>query len=200
MYRVFHTTDTDPHLLNVTWVRVPSPLDYSAGRYEINTAISKQSVTASITVWKLMLMPDIGSYTVTVCSNCTCNNTTFVLELFQCDPSALPQPVEQYTTTVMENSAPNGALYLYVLFYGSTETFFYATDWTHNGNDLCTEDSSQDPSTFSCNRTLIGNCTFSANLYIYHPSKKDSGNYTVAAIGGGRASRNATVHIGKLWL
>ena len=193
MYRVFHT-DSNPHKVNITWRRQPSSLSSSSGRYRINTTFTKSTARASITVWNLMLRPDIGHYTVTACSNCTCNKTTFVLDIYQCDPSIVPQPMEMYNRTVVRE--PKGSLYLYLLFHGNTNDFFYVTTWSHDGKDVCDEDSAASDK-FSCNRTLYRNCTFAANLYIYHPSHMDSGNYTVQAIGGGLFSRNATIHVGK---
>jgi hypothetical protein len=97
----------------------------------------------------------------------------------------------QYRKTSIADPGPT-VLYIYAVFNGSTSTFFYPTDWTHNGKDICIE-GARPSSKFSCNRTLLGNCTFSANLYIYGYSSRDSGNYTVQAIGSGVASRNATI-------
>jgi hypothetical protein len=190
MYRDF-LTEGDTNGLKISWFREPSSLSSSTGRYRTNNTLSKGGVRASIRLWHLMLFPDVGSYTVTVCSNCTCNKTTFILQLFKCDPSVLPQPLMQYRKTSIADPGPT-VLYIYAVFNGSTSTFFYPTDWTHNGKDICIE-GARPSSKFSCNRTLLGNCTFSANLYIYGYSSRDSGNYTVQAIGSGVASRNATI-------
>ena len=163
----------------------------------IDNVLSSGTVTASLTLWNLTLVPDIGSYTVLVCSNCTCNKTTFVLELYKCDPSDIPEPVEGYSRTVVAESFSSGVLHLYVLFHGSTDLFLYMTHWTHDGKEFCMEDATRDPTKFSCNRTLYGNCVFTASLYMLDPSSKYSGNYTVQAIGGGHAGHNATIHVGK---
>jgi hypothetical protein len=196
MYRVFHTLGNPPRV-NITWVREPSSLSLSNGRYQINNSLSKGTIRASIMVWDLMLFPDVGSYTVTVCSNCTCNKTTFVLQLFKCDPTALPEPVTQYENINITDSFSK-VLYLYSIFNGSTNTFFYNTDWTHDGKDLCFEGATKQSSAlFTCNRTILGDCLFSANLYINGYTIKNSGNYTVQAIGGGSASRNSTIHVGE---
>ena len=195
MYRVFHT-NSNPRELSITWTREPARLSQSSGRYKISTTYSDSSVKASIALWDLMLMPDFGSYTVMACSNCTCNKTIFVLYLFSCDPELTPQPVQLYErTAVTEASLPN-TLLLYVVFKGNSNGFFYTTSWTHNGVEVCIEDADSPP--YSCNRTTYGDCSFTANLYIHHPTHKDSGNYTVQAIGGGSASHNATIHVGKL--
>ena len=195
MFRAFHT-NSNPHKLNITWIREPSSLSQSSGRYKIHSTYSKSSVNASIALWDLKLMPDFGNYTVIACSNCTCNDTTFVLYLFSCDPELVPQPIEQYERTIItETPLPNVVL-LYMVFHGNPMGFFYPTSWTHNGGEVCHED--MDSPSYSCNRTVYSNCSFTANLYIYHPTHKESGNYTVQAIGGGSSSRKATVHIGKL--
>lgn len=197
MYRVFNT-EGNLLQLNFTWVRVPSNLSNSNGRYYINKTLTNSSVIASITLWNLMIDPDVGSYTITACSNCTCNQTTFYLELFHCNPEALPQPVVKYTErTVMAKPSSSGVLYLYALFNGSTNTFLYTSNWVHNGKDLCIGGTDNDATVYSCNRTMLGNCMFTANLYIYGYSSKDSGNYTVQIIGSTSASRNATIHVGK---
>ena len=197
MYRIFHT-EGNASLLNFTWVREPSKLSYSAGRYYINTTLSRDAVAASITLWDLMLEPDTGSYTVTACSNCTCNKTTFYLELFKCDPEKLPEPVVEYTKKIVTAKPElSGVLYLYAFFNGSTNTFLYTTDWVHNGEDICVGGMVDDEANFSCNRTFFGNCMFTANLYIYDYNSSDSGNYTVRVIGGASSSRNATIHVGK---
>ena len=197
MYRVFHT-EGDPPKVNITWLRKPSSLSLSNGRYHINRTLSNGSIRASITVWDLKLFPDVGSYTVTVCSNCTCNTTTFVLQLFKCDPTALPEPVVQYENINITESFSK-VLYLYAVFNGSTNTFFYNTDWTHNGKDLCFEGATnkQGSALFTCNRTILGDCLFSANLFITGYTVKNSGNYIVQAIGGGSSSRNSTIHVGE---
>ena len=195
MYRVFKTVGNPP-LVNITWVREPSNLTLSRGRYFINNTLTNGTVRASITVWHLMLFPDLGSYTVTVCSNCTCNNTKFVLTLFECNPQELPQPVEQYKNMNVPNTHSE-VLYLYAVFNGSTSTFFYPTVWTHKGKELCFEGTNMKSATFYCNRTFLGNCMFSANLFIIGYTFKNSGNYSVQAVGSGASSRNATIHVSK---
>jgi hypothetical protein len=105
----------------------------------------------------------------------------------------VPQPIEQYERTIItETPLPNVVL-LYMVFHGNPTEFFYPTSWTHNGAEVCHED--MDSPSYSCNRTVYSNCAFTANLYIYHPTHKESGNYTVQAIGGGSSSRKATIHI-----
>lgn len=195
MYRVFNAVGNPPKV-DITWVREPSTLSLSNGRYHINKTLSNGTVRAAITVWDLKLFPDVGKYTVTVCSNCTCNTTTFVLQLFKCDPTLLPQPVDQYRSINITESYSK-VLHLYTLFNGSTNTFFYPTDWTHNGKDLCTEGTTEQSAVFTCNRTTLGDCLFSANLYINGYTIKNSGNYTVQAIGSGSASRSSTIHVGE---
>ena len=195
MYRVFLTVGNPP-LVNITWVREPSSLSLSKDRYVINNTLSNGAVRASIKLWDLMLFPDLGSYTVTVCSNCTCNKTTFFLTLFQCDPRTLPQPVEQYLNFNFHVPSSE-VLYIYSVFNGSNSTFFYPTVWTYKDKNLCFEGMEIRSATFSCNRTFLGNCMFSANLYIYGYTLKNSGNYTVQAVGSGSASRNSTVHVSE---
>jgi hypothetical protein len=103
--------------------------------------------------------------------------------------------VEQYENINITDSFST-VLYLYSIFNGSTNTFFYNTDWTHDGKDLCFEGTTKQSSAlFTCNRTILGDCLFSANLYINGYTIKNSGNYTVQAIGGGSASRNSTIHV-----
>ena len=199
MYRVFHT-DGNPSELNITWRRQPASLSSSSGRYRINnTTFSDNTAKSSITVWNLMLRPDIGSYTVTACSNCTCSNTTFVLVLFPCDPDLQPQPVEQYVSTAIAEPSLSGSLPLYLWFCGDMSSFYYPTYWRHGGKDVCSEHREDQDSKFSCNRTSYGNCTFTANLYIAHPSHVDSGNYSVRAVGYNAVSNISTFQIGK-WL
>ena len=194
MYRKFHT-EGDPHELNITWTREPSNLSLSSRRYITKPTYSSGAVKASITLWDLTINPDFGSYTVTACNNCTCNKTVFFLYLFVCDPEVMPQPVEQYERTIIAETSLSNVLHIYIVFEGHPNDFFHSTSWTHNGAEVCHED--MDSSSYSCNRTVFGNCSFTANLYIHHPTHKESGNYTVQAIGGGSSSHKATYQIGE---
>lgn len=198
IYRVF-ITDGNLNGLNITWTRVPSALSYSAGRYKTNTTFTDNRANASIVLWNLMLVPDIGRYTVTACSNCTCNETTFELQIWPCDPDKLPQPLQLYNTLLIAEPSLSGPLPMYVKFHGiSTNSFQFPIDWTYNGKDICYQDSTaHDTANFSCNSTNLGNCTFITNFYIYHPSHANSGNYTVQAIGSGVSSRKAIIYLGK---
>ena len=187
MYRDFHSLHTDPHLLNITWIREPSPLNHAKGCYETNTMFSNNTVIVSITVWNLSFA-DMGSYTVTVCSNCTCQNTTFFLSLFECNPEITPQPLDPYRRHVIAETSLCDVLPIDVVFYGSTNEFFYPVSWTFEGDDI------QCPTLkFNCSRTKYGKCTFTASLIVHNPSYEDKGNYTVEA-----ASHNATFQLGEL--
>ena len=198
MYRVF-ITNGNPHKLNITWSREPANLSYSDGRYRNSTIFTDNSANASITLWNLMSIPDIGKYTITVCSNCTCNQTTFKLTIFPCDPNILPQPIQLYNRTLIAEPSLSGSLELSVPFHGIPPNLYpYPIDWTYGGKDVCIKDSTAgDAASFSCNSTDTGNCTFSANLYIHHPSHANSGNYTIQVIGSGVASQKATIFLGK---
>ena len=194
MYRIFHT-EGNPHELNITWVREPSNLSLSSKRCITKPTYSSGAVKASITLWDLMINPDFGSYTVMACNNCTCNETVFFLYLSICNPESMPQPVEQYERTIIAETSLSNVLHVYMIFEGNPNKFFYPTSWTHNDAEVCHEDKNL-PS-YSCNRTVYGDCAFTANLYIYHPTHKDSGNYTVQAIGNNQSSQNSTYRIGE---
>ena len=180
MFRTF-VTDGNVGLLNVTWTRTPSPLSYSQGRFRTqNKTSGTGQLTASLKVWDLKFYPDLGDYTVSVCNNCTCKNTTFFLRLFDCDPpTAVPQPVKEYQYHVWAESGLPSDLELYVFFNGSTDTFIYSMRWSHKGGDACSIQNN------SCDRTFYESCAFTANLHIPNPSHKSSGLYTVQAIGSG---------------
>jgi hypothetical protein len=197
MYRVFHTKG-DVHELNVTWSRYPSELNDSAGRYNVNISFpSSSSLKASITLVDLKLFPDYGSYTVEACSNCTCENTTFVLYLFECDPEKVPQPVALKQTTVIAETSLPSILTLYMVFMeGDDQTFFYTTSWGLGSWEVCHEPNTTSH-TYRCTRTHIGNCSFTANLFVLNPTHESSGNYTVQAIGSGDSSRIATDELGE---
>ena len=201
MYRVF-ITDGNPHKLNIVWSRVPANLSCSDGRYRNNTIFTDNKVHASITLWNLMLIPDIGKYTVTVCSNCTCANTTFDLKIFLCDPNILPQPIQLYNRTLIAEPSLPGSLQLSFPFHGIPPSKYpYPIDWTYGGKDICIQDSIRtagNAAPFSCNSTDTRNCTFTANLYIFHPSYANSGNYTVQTIGSDVASQKATIELREL--
>ena len=202
MYRVF-ITKGNAHKLNITWSREPANLSYSDGRYRNNTIFTDNTVNASITLWNLMSIPDIGKYTITVCSNCTCNQTTFKLKIFPCDPNILPQPIQLYNRTLIAEPSLSGSLKLSVPFHGIPPSLYpHPIDWTYGGNDVCIKDSTAgDAASFSCNSTDTGNCTFTANLYIHHPSHVNSGNYTVQAISDvaiGNDSKKATIELREL--
>ena len=197
MYRVF-ATRSDLDELEINWSRSPSPLSDSNRRYEINTTFSAGTVNVSITLWDLMTLPDSGHYTVTVCSNCTCANTTFILSLFECDPDSTPQPTERYYTKAIAETSLPAVLMISVVFVGSTDHFLYDLYWYHKDGVICTP--SSDSEHFSCKRPTVGNCTFRAKFYIHEPSYMDSGNYTVQVVGrNGHISNNSTYHVGELY-
>ena len=189
MYRVFDTKG-DTSQLTVEWTRHPSDLDNSTSNFSNHTEVSNGSLNASITVWDLKIT-DFGNYEVVVCSNCTCNSTVFHLYYIECDPQDVPQPYPTFTKKVIAEPALQQIEQLEVTFMGSTSTFDYPTAWDrdHENDDICNESAESDlqSNLFSCNRTenTFGNCSFTANLYIYKPTYTSSGNYTVQAVGGG---------------
>ena len=187
MYRVFHT-ESDVMELNITWTRLPSPLDHSISNFSNHTVFSNSSLNASLTMRDLKVYPDYGNYNVRVCSNCTCANTTFILYLFNCVPENLPQPVQKYQRTVIAETALEATQWLYTAFVGPPGRFYYSTTWSHGSKDVCDEDDPNKSHSFNCTRTAYGNCSFTANLYIRNPTYKDSGNYTVEAVGTGNSS------------
>lgn len=197
MYRLF-ATEGGFEVFNITWTRQPSDLHYSKGRYILqNQTFTNGTLEASITIWGLTFSSDLGYYNVTVCSNCTCNRTTFFLHLFDCNPSeAVPQPVRDYQKHVIAETSLSTSLPLYVFFNGSTDTFFYFMLWSFEGDEVC---GVKPVPSFSCDRTLYGSipCAFTANLHIDNPSSQNSGNYTVKVIGSQTTdSRVATYVLG----
>lgn len=195
MYRHFHT-EGDLHELIINWTRVPASLSLSAGRYKTSTNFSVDDIRVSITLWGLMILPDFGRYTVTVCSNCTCANTTYVLRLSECDPDTTPEPVGAHYTKIIAETALTDPLMVYVIFTGSTDSLLYTLYWSRDNHDVCPTSTNSVLS--RCNRTVFGNCTFTANLYIHQPSYKDSANYTVQAVGYDHSSNKSTYDIGEV--
>ena len=200
MYRVFDTKG-DTSQLTVEWTRHPSDLDNSTSNFTNHTEVTNSSLNASITVWDLKIT-DFGNYEVMVCSNCTCNSTVFHLYYNKCNPQHVPQPAQTFTKKVIAEPALQQIEQLEVTFMGSTSTFDYPTAWDrdHENDDICNESAESDlqSNLFSCNRTenTFGNCSFTANLYIYKPTYKSSGNYTVQAVGGG-SSQIATYELSE---
>lgn len=192
MFRVF-VTAANPHELNITWKRYPSDLSNSTGHYKTNTTFTADSANASITLVNLQPIPDFGHYTVTACSNCTCNETTFMLSLWPCDPDRVPQPIQIYNRSVIAEPSLSDSLHLCVYFHG-TDSIFYSMAWTYNGKNICPKDSSV---TFNCKMEPFGKCLLTANLNIFDPSRDKSGTYTVQAVGNGTFSRNATIELSE---
>ena len=199
MYCEFIVTNESARDLNITWSRIPSSLSYSRGRYTNQTMYSDDNSTAnaSILLWDLKSIPDIGTYTVRACSKCTCNESKFVLGLHQCNPDVVPQPNETYRRLAIAESSVSGPLPLSVFFVGSPDKLYNSAYWTHENKNLCLQ--AQNNVAVSCNRTVLVNCTFTANLFLLHPTHESSGNYSVKAISSDDdVSRISTVHLGKL--
>ncbi|CAI8037127.1 hypothetical protein GBAR_LOCUS20768 [Geodia barretti] len=154
MYRVFHT-ESDVMELNITWTRLPSPLDHSISNFSNHTVFSNSSLNASLTMRDLKVYPDYGNYNVRVCSNCTCANTTFILYLFNCVPENLPQPVQKYQRTVIAETALEATQWLYTAFVGPPGRFYYSTTWSHGSKDVCDEDDPNKSHSFNCTRTAL---------------------------------------------
>ena len=200
MYCEFIVTNGSARDLNVTWSRIPSSLSNSSGRYTNQTMYSgdNSKANASIHLWHLENIPDIGTYTVRACSKCTCNESQFVLSLHQCNPDVVPQPNETYRRLAIAESSVSGPLPLSVFFVGSSDKLYNSAYWTNEKDEnLCLE--TQNIVAVSCNRTTLANCTFTFNLYLLHPTHESSGNYSVKAISGeDDVSQISTVHLGKL--
>lgn len=107
MYREFQT-EGDPQMLNVTWSRTPCCFYqcFSNSRNS-TTLVSSDTLKASLTAYNLKIYPDFGTYVVKACSNCTCNETTFVFFLFNCTQNATPQPAQLFHEKIIaETSIP----------------------------------------------------------------------------------------------
>ena len=165
MYRVFHTKG-DVGELSTTWNRIPSALDHSTSNFSTNiTVVSNRTLNASLTLWDLKLFPDYGNYNVRVCSNCTCANITFILYLFECEPEDLPEPVLNYSKTVIAETALEATQLLYVVFMGQPNRFYSFTTWSHGSGEICNEGDVNKSHHLNCDRTIHGNCSFTESIY-----------------------------------
>ena len=196
LYQEF-VTEGDVSDLNILWSRIPSPLDSSTGSYSIkNHVINNTTLNSSLTLWNIQLIPDEGNYTVAASSNCTSNRTHFLLHVYICEPEKVPRPLNRHNTTaIAEPTLPN-VVNLIVKFHGATQVDWSLTDWSFRDTE-CIE-TTQPPSMFSCNRTVIATCTFTANLWIPNATAANSGLYTVLAISTvGESSTNASIDLRK---
>lgn len=142
-------------------------------------------------------MPDEGNYSVTASNGCTSNTTHFYLQLYKCEVTKVPEPLQHHNVTVLAEPTLPNVLQLTMTFHGNPELFWSITRWAF-GRDQCFE-SAPPPSVFNCNRTLIGSCTFTADLWIPNPTYVNSGRYVVQAITsvGLSPPNNATIDLCK---
>ena len=183
-------TESNAHDLNISWSRTPNELDPSSGSFEY---VNNNTVKASLSLWNITLT-DNGEYTVKASNNCTSKKAVFDLYVYICEQDTPPQPLTQYTVTVIAEPEVPTILNLTVEFRGTLSCAFYVTDWRFDGSQLCLEGSNT--SKFSCDRTMMNStdCSFLANLWIMGPTHVDSGLYTVRTIGG-QPSSTSTVDL-----
>ena len=193
LYQEF-VTEGNVHNLNIMWSRIPYSLEYSNGSYRLDDdVINNTTLNASLTLWNIQFFPDYGNYTVEASNNCTSNKTHFFLDIDVCEPDKLPQPITQRNVTVIAEPALPNPLNLVVKFNGTSEAIFAPTYWSF-GYQACLESGSQH-SKFSCNRTVTGQCSFVANLWIPDATYVNAGLYTVQALRDAEHTNASTVDL-----
>ena len=198
-YQIFYTAGL-VNKLNISWVRHPGSLSLSAGHYITSEIIlNDHKLNASLTIFNAQPYPDEGVYNVTASSDCTSNTTVFYLQMYICNVTAVPEPLEQHNVTVIPEITLSSELHLRIPFHGAPNPGWSDTNWMYGNSVFCIEDSYPPNPMIYCNRTRVAsaNCTFTADLWISKPSHANSGTYTVNAIStiGQPPSNNATIDL-----
>ena len=190
LYQEF-VTDGDVHNLNITWHRIPSPLDPSTDSFRVeNHFIDSMTVNASLFLWNIQLTPDDGKYTVIASNDCGMSNqSVFRLHVDICEQYEKPQPQTRHNIMVVAELELPNPLKLMVKFRGASDGIFQ-TDWNFGDSD-CLE-YGKHTSKFSCNRTVMVACYFAANLWITNATYTDSDLYIVHALDDDGDKSNAS--------
>ena len=199
LYQEF-VTDRDVQDLNITWTRIPFPLDPSTENVKIeNSVIDSRTLRASLILWDIQVVPTNGDYTVTASNGCgVSNKTVFYLHVdVSCSQDNIPQPLILENSTVLAEPALQEVLLLTVTFYGPSDKGF-VTLWRLGTSHICLEESEFHSTRFSCDRKVLGPCWFKANLWIENPSYASSGQYSVFATDSSdEKSNSSTVYLSK---
>ena len=199
-YQIFYTTGL-ANELNINWVRYPGNLSISTGRYNTSEIfLNDHTLNASLTIFNAQPYPDEGNYKVTASSDCTFNATVFHFQMYICNVTAIPEPLEpRNNVTVIPEITLSSELHLQILFNGTPDTGWSNTNWMYGSSVFCIENSYPRNPMIYCNRTRVAsaNCTFTADLWISKPSHTNSGTYTVNASStiAQPPSNNATIDL-----
>ena len=193
LYQDFVTDDGDVQDLNITWTRVPFPLDSASNTFRIeNTVINSRVLNASLILWDIQVVPTEGTYTVTASNGCgVSNKTDFYLDVEVCGQYDMPQPIILQNSTAIAEPDLGEVLQLTVTFHGPSSEDF-VTLWSSGNSAICLENSDFHKTGFNCDRTVLGPCWFKANLWIHSPSYADSGEYSVYATDNGDDRGNSS--------
>ena len=199
LYQEF-VTEGDVHDLSIVWSREPFPLDPSnATHREENTYVDSKTVNASLILWDIQLVPTDGKYTVTASNDCGASNkTVFYLHVdITCTKYETPQPIILMNTSTLAEPDLENTLQLSVIFHGENNDDF-VTLWTAGDSEICLEDSDYHFPGFRCERTSLGPCWFTADLWILNPTYDSSGEYSVHATdSGGNEGNSSTVDLSE---
>jgi hypothetical protein len=199
-YTIYQEFVTDGNIqdLNISWTRIPYPLDPTTQNFRIeNTILDSRVLKASLILWNIQVVPDKGKYTVTASSECgVSNKTVFSLDVDStCTQYSKPQPIILQNSTAVAEPDVGAFLQLTATFRGPSDGD-YAALWMLEDSEICLEQSN-DFTNFNCNRTVLGACWFQANLWILSPSFASSGQYSVFAIDGDDSGNSSIINLSE---
>lgn len=189
-------TEGNVYDLNIVWSRSPSPLSISDRIIEKHI-VNNSTLHTSLTLWNIQPYPDKGNYTVVASNNCTSNESYFFLQVNTCKRHQLPQPVMEFNITVIPEPELPNILRLVAEFQGETNEFYAPTDWIFGDNKCLEGGGDEGPSQFSCDREILDQCSFVANLWIKNPTHANSGTYTVLALNDDKQSNVSIIDLRK---
>ena len=200
-YTIYQEFVTDGNIqdLNITWTRIPYPLDPTTHNFRIeNTIHDSRVLKASLVLWNIQVVPGKGKYTVTASNECgVSNKTVFSLDVDStCTQYSKPQPIILQNSTAVAEPNVGVFLQLTATFRGASDGD-YAALWMLEDSEICLEQS-DDNKNFNCDRTVLGACWFQANLWMLSPSSASSGQYSVFAIDGDDRGNSSIINLSKL--
>ena len=185
-YTIYQEFVSDGNIqdLNISWTREPFGLDPTTQTFRIeNTIVDSRTLKASIVLWNIQVVPDKGEYTVTASDECGVSNRSVfsldVVDSMSCNQYEKPQPIILQNSTAVAEPDLGPILQLTVKFHGPSDGDFLPL-WMFEDMEICLEES--DNVRFNCDRTVLGVCSFQANLWVLSPSYASSGQYSVFAI------------------